>query len=157
MEEYSSPKITAAMFDLAKKVLAGKEVKKVRYRATIEVPEEIAAVLEEISDHFGTSIQDLISKFASEGLDLKLRDSMNYAKQVFQGKPTKNAEDIFQQIQGYGIDLSSMMDQFKQLKTLASDLQGLQKAVENAVSPKATEAGESQGSDNSKKDNKDPT
>jgi len=158
MENLDTTKITMAMLDLAKKMLSGKEIKKVRYRVTLEVPEEIAQVLEELSEQLGTSVQDTLGKFASEGLDIKLRAGIEGLKEKFTPAvkdvpPIVN--DFMEQLKGSGIDLGGIMDQMKHLRSMAGDLQNLQKVVEDAVPGETTNTRRSQEPDSTTEDSKD--
>lgn len=159
MKELDPTKITMAMFDLAKKMISGEEIKKVRYRVTLEVPEEIAHVLEEVSEQFEVSIQEILGKLASEGLDLRLKNSVDQIQGQFASKDVNDTlpavDDLINQFKGSGFDLSGIVDQMEHLRTLAGDLQGLQKVVENAIPGETTDTGSPEGTSNIRKNQKD--
>ena len=151
----NSDKIAATMLNLAKKIISGEEIQKVKYRVTVEIPEELADTLEELSEQLDMTTQDLLGKFASEGLDTKLSSMVEQTKQILTPRQPVQADTMIDQLKDMGIDFSGIMDQLKHLRSLAGDLQGLQKVVENAIPRKATNNGNTEGSDNTNKSSKD--
>ena len=94
MEDYTQ--VTQAMISLARKVVSGEKIEKYRYRVTLEVPEEIGKAFEEIAEQQGTSVNDLLGKLASTGLDAKLQEGLAVTSPIVP-KPAASPEDLMSQ------------------------------------------------------------
>ena len=164
MKEIDSSRITEAIFNLVKKLMNGEDIRKVRYRVSIEVPEDIIKVYEDVADQLQISVEDILGQLASEGIEFKLRSSLQEAG-ASQPAPQINPTDFLNTLASMsnqdskatsampaGLDFSKVMDQMKQIQSLAGELQGLQKVVENAT--KTAESGEFNNSSESEENPK---
>jgi len=133
-------KLKDHLFVLAKQLLNGEKIETIRYRVTLEVPAPIAIALEEAAEGLDVSLEETLSKLASEGLTSRMKELVNKAdtKTV----PLQEAElpDAANYLKDkLGFDFTKVLSGVENIKQIIPQLTELQKVFEHGPSTVETE------------------
>lgn len=135
-------------------ILAGKEPPMEEYSVMIRVPAAIVECLRPICDHLDITIEDVLSKMASEGFSQQMKEQMGELGQKKAQQPNS-----LEGLEGLGLDLSGLSEKMGDLNGVIGKLEEMQKVFSDIVSiPQAANPGvRKEKGNNPEEDPKDPT